>query len=43
MSRPTLDIVRAKGDSFIDRNETKISYQQLKVMRAVTRWLKPSE
>ena len=40
MSRPTLevaDIFRAKGDSFIDRNETTISYQQLKVMRAITR------
>jgi hypothetical protein len=40
MSQPTLevaDIFRAKGDSFIDRNETTISYQQLKVMRAITR------
>ena len=40
MSRPTLevaDILRAKGDSFIDRNRTRISYQQLKVMRAITR------
>jgi hypothetical protein len=40
MSRPTLevaDIFRAKGDSFIGRNETTISYQQLKVMRAITR------
>ena len=32
-----VDIFRAKGDSFIDRNETTISYQQLKVMRAITR------
>jgi hypothetical protein len=40
MNRPTLevaDIFRAKGDSFIDRNQTRISYQQLKVMRAITR------
>jgi len=40
MSRPTLevaDIFRAKGDSFIDRNENTISYQQLKVMRAIKR------
>jgi predicted Zn-ribbon and HTH transcriptional regulator len=40
MNRPTLevaDIFRARGDSFIDRNETRISYQQLKVMRAITR------
>lgn len=40
MNRPTLevaDIFRAKGDSFIDHNRTKISYQQLKVMRAITR------
>jgi predicted Zn-ribbon and HTH transcriptional regulator len=40
MSQPTLevaDIFRAKGDSFIDRNETTISYQQLKVIRAITR------
>ena len=40
MNRPTLevaDIFRARGDSFIDRNESKISYQQLKVMRAITR------
>ena len=40
MNRPTFevaDIFRAKGDSFIDHNETWISYQQLKVMRAVTR------
>jgi Putative transposase/Transposase zinc-binding domain len=39
MNRPTLevaDIFRAKGDSFIDQNETRISYQQLKVMRAIT-------
>jgi hypothetical protein len=40
MNRPTLevaDIFRARGDSFIDRNESRISYQQLKVMRAITR------
>jgi predicted Zn-ribbon and HTH transcriptional regulator len=40
MNRPTLevaDIFRARGDSFIDRNETRISYQQLEVMRAITR------
>jgi len=40
MNRPTFevaDIFRAKGDSFIDHNETWISYQQLKVMRAITR------
>jgi predicted Zn-ribbon and HTH transcriptional regulator len=40
MSRPTLevaDIFRAKGDRFIDQNETRISYQQLKVIRAITR------
>jgi hypothetical protein len=40
MTRPTLevaDIFRAGGDSFIDRNTTWISYQQLKVMRAITR------
>jgi len=40
MIRPTFevaDIFRAKGDSFIDHNETWISYQQLNVMRAVTR------
>jgi predicted Zn-ribbon and HTH transcriptional regulator len=40
MNRPTLevaDIFRAKGDSFIDQNQTRISYQQLKVMRAITR------
>ena len=37
MNRPTFevaDIFRAKGDSFIDHNETRVSYQQLKVMRA---------
>jgi hypothetical protein len=40
MNRPTLevaDIFRARGDSFIDRNQARISYQQLKVMRAITR------
>jgi hypothetical protein len=40
MNRPTLevaDIFRARGESFIDRNETRISYQQLKVTRAITR------
>jgi hypothetical protein len=40
MNRPTLevaDIFRARGDSFIDRNATRISYQQLNVMRAITR------
>jgi hypothetical protein len=40
MNRPTFevaDIFRAKGDSFIDHNETRVSYQQLKVMRAITR------
>jgi hypothetical protein len=40
MNRPTLevaDIFRARGDSFIDRNESRISYQQFKVMRAITR------
>jgi hypothetical protein len=40
MNRPTLevaDIFRTKGDSFIDRNQNRISYQQLKVMRAITR------
>ncbi len=40
MNRPTLevaDIFRARGDSFIDRNQTRISYQQLQVMRAITR------
>ena len=40
MDRPTLevaDIFRARGDSFIDRNETRISNQQLKVMQAITR------
>jgi hypothetical protein len=31
------DIFRAEGDSFIDRNRTRISYQQLKVIRAITR------
>jgi hypothetical protein len=39
MNRPTVevaDIFRAKGDSFIDRNQNRISYQQLKVMRAIT-------
>jgi hypothetical protein len=39
MNRPILevaDIFRAKGDGFIDHNETWISYQQLKVMRAIT-------
>jgi predicted Zn-ribbon and HTH transcriptional regulator len=40
MNRPTLevaDIFRAKGDSFIDQNQSRISYEQLKVMRAITR------
>ncbi len=40
MNRPTLevaDIFRAKGDSFIDRNQNRISFEQLKVMRAITR------
>ncbi len=40
MNRPTLevaDIFRARGDSFIDRNQARISYQQLQVMRAITR------
>lgn len=40
MNRPTFevaDILRAKGDQFIDHNRTRISYQQLKVMRAITR------
>ena len=39
MNRPTFevaDIFRAKGDSFIDHNKTRISYQQLKVMGAIT-------
>lgn len=38
MNRPTLevaDIFRAKGDSFVDQNQSRISYQQLKVMRAI--------
>lgn len=40
MNRPTLevaDIFRARGDSFIDRNQSRISYQQLQVIRAITR------
>lgn len=40
MNRPTLevaDIFRARGDSFIDQHQTRISYQQLKVIRAITR------
>jgi hypothetical protein len=40
MNRPTFevaDILRAKGDSFIDRTQNRIRYQQLKVMRAITR------
>lgn len=40
MNRPTLevaDIFQARGDSFIDQHQTRISYQQLKVMRAITR------
>lgn len=40
MNRPTLevaDILQARGDSFIDQNQTRISYQQLKVMRAIIR------
>jgi hypothetical protein len=39
MNRPTLevaDIFQARGDSFIDQNQTWISYQQLNVMRAIT-------
>src|SRR3954447_2624454 len=39
MNRPTLevaDIFRGRGDSFIDRNQNRISYQQLKVMRAIS-------
>jgi len=39
VNRPTLevaDIFRASEDSFIDQNRTRISYQQLKVMRAIT-------
>ena len=39
MNRPTLEVAnifRAKGDSFIERNQNRISYQQLKVMRAIT-------
>ncbi|MGD0539856.1 MAG: IS91 family transposase [Verrucomicrobiota bacterium] len=40
MSRPALevaDILRASGDSFIDRNESHIAWPQLKVMRAIRR------
>jgi len=39
VNRPTLevaDIFQARGDSFIDQNQTWISYQQLTVMRAIT-------
>lgn len=40
MSRPTLevaDIFRASGDSFIDRNRSRIAWPHLKVMRAIER------
>jgi len=40
VNRPTLevaDIFQSRGDSFIEQNQTRISYQQLKVMRAIIR------
>jgi hypothetical protein len=40
MSRPTLevaDIIRAQGDRFLDRHRDQVSYQQLKVLRAIAR------
>jgi hypothetical protein len=38
MSRPTVevaDIVRAQGDPFVDRHQSWLDYQQLKVLRAI--------
>lgn len=40
MSRPTFevaDILRQHGDAFIDRYQDQLSYQQLSVLRAITR------
>ena len=40
MNRPTLevaDILRASGDSFIERNESRLAWPHLKVMRAIQR------
>ena len=38
MSRPTVevaDIVRVQGDPFVDRHQSWLDYQQLKVLRAI--------
>ena len=38
MTRPVVevaDILRARGRSFIDRHQNRISFQQMKVMRAI--------
>ena len=40
MSRPTVelaDIIQAQGNGFVDRHQNTLSFQQLKVLRAISR------
>ena len=43
MSRPTVevaDLLRMQGERFVAENRSWLSYQQLKVLRAIQRWRK---